>query len=87
MISSKSKHFFCIIKIILDKHFDIVLINPKTTDFTRKIQGKITKNDKLDTLTICDALNILQRKNQYRITHTATFDFNNKHNLQDNTII
>lgn len=67
-------YHFALLKFLLDKHFNIALINPKTTDLTRKMQGGITKNDKLDTLTICDVLDTPQRKNQYRITHVNTFD-------------
>lgn len=67
-------YHFALLKFLLDKHFNIALINPKTTDLTRKIQGSITKNDKLDTLTICDVLDTPQRKNQYRITHITTFN-------------
>ncbi len=67
-------YHFALLKFLLDKHFNIALINPKTTDLTRKMQGGITKNDKLDTLTICDVLDTPQRKNQYRIIHVNTFD-------------
>ncbi len=61
-------YHFALLKYLLDKHFTVALINPKTTDFTRKLQGGITKNDRLDTLTICDVLDTPERKKQYRIT-------------------
>ena len=51
------------------------MINPKITDFTRKIQGRITKNDKLNALTICDVLDTPECKKQYRITKVNSFDF------------
>ena len=38
------------------------------------MQGGITKNDKLDTLTICDVLDTPERKKQYRITKMNRFD-------------
>ena len=43
-------YHFSLLKYLLDNHFTVALINPKTTDFTRKLQGGITKNDELDTL-------------------------------------
>ncbi len=67
-------YHFALLKYLLDKHFIVALINPKTTDFTRKMQGGITKNDKLDTLTICDVLDTPERKKQYRITKVNSFD-------------
>ena len=67
-------YHLALLKFLLDRHFDVALINPKTTDLTRKMQGGITKNDKPDTLTICDDMDTPQRKNRYRITHVNTFD-------------
>ena len=67
-------YHFALLKYLLNRHFTVALINPKTTDFTRKIQGGITKNDKLDTLTICDVLDTHERKKQYRITKVNHFD-------------
>ena len=37
---------------LLDIRYTVALINPTTTDLTRKLQGEITKNDPLDSLTI-----------------------------------
>ena len=45
-----------LLKFLLSNGYTVALINPKTTDLTRKIEGAITKNDKLDTITICDVL-------------------------------
>ncbi len=67
-------YHFALLKYLLDKRFTVALMNPKTTDFTRKMQGSITKNDKLDTLTICDVLDTPERKKQYRITKINSFD-------------
>ncbi len=67
-------YHFALLKYLLDRHFTVALINPKTTDFTRKLQGGIAKNDKLDTLTICDVLDTHERKKQYRITKVSSFD-------------
>ena len=51
-------YYFALLKYLLEKNFTVALINPKTTDYTRKMQNGITKNDKLDTLTICDVLDL-----------------------------
>lgn len=67
-------YHFALLKYLLDRQLTVALINPKTTDFTRKMQGGITKNDKLDTLTICDVLDAPERKKQYRITKVNSFD-------------
>ena len=42
-------YHFALLKYLLDLQYTVALINPKTTDFNRKMQGGITKNDKLDT--------------------------------------
>ena len=67
-------YYFALLKYLLEKNFTVALINPKTTDYTRKMQNGITKNDKLDTLTICDVLDTPVRKKQYRITKVNSFD-------------
>lgn len=63
-----------LLKFLLDKHYQVALINPIATNLTRKMQGGITKNDKLDTLTICDVLSSNQRMKSYRITKLNRFD-------------
>lgn len=67
-------YHFALLKHLLDNKYTIALINPTTTDLTRKIQGGITKNDPLDTLTICDVLASSQRVKSYRITKVNRFD-------------
>lgn len=67
-------YHFALLKHLLSREFNVALINPTTTDLTRKLQGGITKNDQLDTLTICDVLAGSQRKKNYRITSCSTFD-------------
>ena len=67
-------YHFSILKFLLDLHFHVALINPVTTDLTRKLDGSITKNDMLDTLTICDVLASPRRKKNYRITTVDSFD-------------
>ena len=63
-----------LLKFLLDKNYQVALINPVVTDLTRKMQGGITKNDILDTMTICDVLASSQRKKSYRITKISSFD-------------
>ncbi len=49
-------YHFALLKNLLDNHYSVALINPVTTDLTRKLQGGISKNDNLDSLTICDVI-------------------------------
>ena len=67
-------YHLALLKHLLDNKYTVALINPTTTDLTRKIQGGITKNDPLDTLTICDVLASSQRIKSYRITKVDRFD-------------
>lgn len=67
-------YHFSLLKYLLDRHYTVALINPTTTDLTRKLQGGITKNDPLDSLTICDVIGSNQRKKPYRITKVNRFD-------------
>lgn len=67
-------YHFALLKYLLDKHFCVALINPVTTDLTRKLQGDISKNDKLDSLTICDVIGSSSRKKPYRISKVNSFD-------------
>ena len=68
-------YHFALLKYLLDSHYTVALINPTTTDLTRKMQGGITKNDPLDSLTICDVISSNQRKKTYRVTKVNRFDF------------
>ena len=67
-------YHFALLKFLLDLHYQVALINPVATDCTRRMQGGISKNDKLDTLTICDVLASNQRVKSYRITKVDRFD-------------
>lgn len=67
-------YHFALLKYLLDNQYTVALINPTTTDLTRKIQGGITKNDTLDSITICDVISSNQRKKPYRITKVNRFD-------------
>lgn len=74
-------YHFALLKFLLNKEYTVALINPTTTDLTRKLQGGITKNDKLDTLTICDVLDASPRKKNYRLTRLNSFDLYEKKQL------
>lgn len=67
-------YHFALLKYLLDSRYSVALINPTTTDLTRKIQGGITKNDPLDSLTICDVIASNQRKKPYRVTKVNCFE-------------
>ena len=67
-------YHFALLKYLLDSRYTVALINPTTTDLTRKIQGGITKNDPLDSLTICDVIASNQRKKPYRVTKVNRFE-------------
>lgn len=67
-------YHFALLKHLLSCGFKVALINPVATDLTRKMQGGISKNDKLDTLTICDVLASASRKKPYRLTKIDRFD-------------
>ena len=66
-------YHFTLLKYLLDRKYTVALINPIATDLTRRMQGGISKNDKLDTLTICDVLSSNQRMKSYRITKVNSF--------------
>ena len=67
-------YHFTLLRYLLDRRYIVALINPTTTDLTRKLQGDITKNDSLDSLTICDVIGSNPRKKPYRITKVNRFD-------------
>ena len=63
-----------LLKYLLEQHFTVALINPVATDMTRKMQGGVSKNDNLDSLTICDVISSSARKKSYRITKLDRFE-------------
>lgn len=67
-------YHFALMKYLLDKQYTVALINPVTTDLTRRTTGSVSKTDKLDTLTICDVLASNNRKKPYRISKINRFD-------------
>lgn len=67
-------YHFALLKYLLDNHYTVALINPTTTDITRKLQDGITKNGPLDSLTVCDVIGSNQRRKPYRITKVNRFD-------------
>ena len=67
-------YHFALLRYLLSRKFNVALINPTATDFTRKANGSISKNDRLDTLTICDVLSSNKPKKPYRISKFSSFD-------------
>lgn len=67
-------YHFALLKYLLDLGFSVALINPITTDLNRKMNLSSTKDDDLDTLTICDVLSSNNRKKPYRISKINSFD-------------
>lgn len=67
-------YHFTLLKFLLDSGFSVALINPVTTDLTRKIQLSSTKDDDLDARLICDVLASNQRRKGYRISKIDSFD-------------
>ena len=64
-----------LLKYLLVRKYNVALINPVTTDLSRRLHGGITKTDALDTLTICDILSSSNRNKAYRITKENSFEF------------
>lgn len=68
-------YHFALLKDLLSHKFKVALINPIVTDMQRKMQGGISKNDHLDSLTICDVIGSTSRKKPYRISLVDRFDY------------
>ena len=73
-IEDTGHYHFALMKYLLDKQYTVALINPVTTDLTRRASGSVSKTDKLDTLTICDLLASNNRNKPYRISKINRFD-------------
>lgn len=67
-------YHFALLKELLSRNFTVALINPVATDLTRKMQGGISKNDNLDSLTICDVISSNSKKKPYRITKLDKYE-------------
>ena len=67
-------YHFTLLKFLLENKFKVGLINPRLTDLTRRAAGNTSKNDNLDSLTICDILSSFERNKKYRITEIDKFD-------------
>lgn len=67
-------YHFNLLKFLLDAGHTVALINPVTTDMTRKMQLGATKDDNLDARLICDILASNQRRKGYRISKVNSFE-------------
>lgn len=68
-------YHFALLKDLLSHKYKVALINPIVTDMQRKMQGGVSKNDHLDSLTICDVIGSNSRKKPYRISVIERFDY------------
>lgn len=67
-------YHFALLRFLIAQGFIVALMNPTTTDYERRRQGSATKNDKLDTITICDVLaSSPHKKKLYRLVTPANF--------------
>ena len=67
-------YHFALLKTLLSRGYTVALINPIATDLTRKLQGGVSKNDELDTITICDVISSNSYKKPYRISKVNSFE-------------
>ena len=67
-------YHLALFKFLLDKGYKVALINPLATNFERKANGDYSKNDHIDSLTICDILSSSERKKKYRISDHTSFE-------------
>jgi len=69
-------YHFNLLKYLFSKGFTVALVNPRSTDLQRKLEGGITKTDKLDTYTICQVLCTIpvDGKVPYRIVTKKTLE-------------
>ena len=67
-------YHLALLKELLSHNYTVALINPVATDLTRKLQGGISKNDDLDTFTICDVISSNSKKKPYRVTKIDKFE-------------
>lgn len=67
-------YHLALLKELLSHNYTVALINPVATDLTRKLQGGISKNDNLDTFTICDVISSNSKKKPYRVTKIDKFE-------------
>ena len=67
-LEDTGNYHIALLKYLLVIRYTVALINTSTTDLSRILEGGITKNDPLDSLTICDVIGSNQRKKPYRVT-------------------
>ena len=69
-----------LLKFLLSNGYTVALINPKTTDLTRKMEGGITKNDKLDTSPFVMSSILLSARNSIVLLKLTVLIYMNKDN-------
>lgn len=70
-------YHFNLLKYLLSMNYCVNLINPRSTDCRRKLEGSVTKTDKLDTFTICAVLSTIpvNGKTPYRTVTQKNLEF------------
>lgn len=66
-------YHFNLLRRLLKDEYNVVLINPITTDLHRRMNGGISKNDKLDSIMICEIITSTDKIKKYRIASVKSF--------------
>ena len=74
-------YHFNLLWYLIDKGYDVYLINPVTTDADRKLTRNITKNDELDSKQIARILGEAEWKHLYRKVDKSFFELNEMKSL------
>lgn len=75
------RYHFNLLWYLIDKGYNVYLINPVTTNADRKLTGDITKNDAQDSLQIAEILDYSERKKLYRKVDKSFFELNEMKSL------
>ena len=74
-------YHFNLLRHLLEKGYNVYLVNPTTTDADRKVSGNITKNDAEDSKQIADILVYPVRKKAYRKVDMTFFALDDQKSL------
>lgn len=74
-------YHFNLLWYLINKGYNVYLINPVTTDANRKLTGNITKNDEIDSLEIAKILDYPERRKLYRKVDKSFFELNEMKSL------
>ncbi|BBH25305.1 hypothetical protein SG0102_02390 [Intestinibaculum porci] len=74
-------YHFNLLWYLINKEYNVYLINPVTTNADRKLTRNITKNDELDSVQIAEILDYPERKKLYRKVDKSFFELNEMKSL------